>query len=292
VDNTEAFTHLSLCAGYGGIDLGLKRVLPGLRTVAYAEREAFAAANLVSKIEAGKLAPAPVHTDVVTFPYKDFHGLVEILSGGFPCQPFSTAGLKRAREDERHLFPVIAHGINECRPAVIFLENVAGLLRSCNGTSPVINDVLLELKRLGYTSTFGVFSAHEVGAPHERKRVFILAYSDSNTGKAVAHRIFSITSGPSLDGGVWPAKPGEGPGECEVPRLVKASLRTESRVAGSADGHSSRLDGSRVGHIAPEPRNLAQRYRLIGNGVVPAVAALAFKTLSKRFIRSQLIHEY
>ena len=85
-------THLSFCAGYGGIDLGLQRVLPSCRTVAYVEIEAFAIANLVAKMEAGDLDAAPVWTDVKTFPAEPFRGLVDIISGGYPCQPFSAAG--------------------------------------------------------------------------------------------------------------------------------------------------------------------------------------------------------
>ena len=86
---TERITHLSLCSGYEGIGLGLRRVLPNLREIAYVEREGFAVANLVAKMEAGELDAAPVFTDVKTFPYRKFRGCVDILSGGFPCQPFS-----------------------------------------------------------------------------------------------------------------------------------------------------------------------------------------------------------
>ena len=74
-DNTAAINHISLCTGYAGIDLGLKRVLPGLRTIAYVEIEAFAVSNLASKIEAGCLDAAPIYTDLHGFPFSKFHGL-------------------------------------------------------------------------------------------------------------------------------------------------------------------------------------------------------------------------
>ena len=179
MDTTKAITHLSLCSGYEGIGLGLRSVLPNLREIAYVEREGFCVANLVAKMEAGKLDAAPVFTDVKTFPYGKFLGKVSILSGGFPCQPFSAAGKRQATEDPRHLFPYIADGIRECQPRIVFLENVQGIL-SCKTADgePVLQYVLRELEGMGYRATAGIFSAEEVGAPHQRKRVFIMAYSN------------------------------------------------------------------------------------------------------------------
>lgn len=181
VDNTKTITHLSLCSGYEGIGLGLRRVLPNLREIAYVEREGFPVANLVAKMEAGELDAAPVFTDVKTFPYGEFRGCVDILSGGFPCQPFSAAGKRNGVEDPRHLFPYIANGIRECQPRIVFLENVEGIIsaKTADGES-VLQYVLRELEGLGYRATAGVFSAAEVGAPHQRKRVFILGMANSN----------------------------------------------------------------------------------------------------------------
>ena len=188
MDNTkESIRHLSLCAGYGGIDLGLRRVLPECRTVAYVEIEAFAIQNLVDKIETEQLDPAPVYTDVKSFPFKEFRGCVDILSGGFPCQPFSQAGSQRSTEDPRHIFPYILEGIRECRPSVVFLENVEGIISSkTKDGESVLQYVLRSLEEVGYSATAGVFSAEEIGAPHQRKRVFILGYStlaDSNNNR-------------------------------------------------------------------------------------------------------------
>jgi len=179
VDNTKTITHLSLCSGYEGIGLGLRRVLPNLREIAYVEREGFPVANLVAKMEAGELDAAPVFTDVKTFPYGEFRGCVDILSGGFPCQPFSAAGKREGVEDPRHLFPYIADGIRDCQPRIVFLENVEGIIsaKTADGES-VLQYVLRELEGLGYRATAGVFSAAEVGAPHQRKRVFILGVAD------------------------------------------------------------------------------------------------------------------
>lgn len=172
MDNPNQLACLSLCTGYGGIELGLERAGVPLRPIAYVEREAFAAANLVAKIEAEQMAAAPVWTDVKTFPYSDFHGRVDILLAGYPCQPFSAAGQRKGEADERHLWPFIARGIAACQPRLVFAENVEGHL------SLGIKDVFNDLGRMGYEYTAGLFSAEEVGASHRRKRLFWLAYSD------------------------------------------------------------------------------------------------------------------
>ena len=173
MDTTQTITHVSLCAGYGGIDLGLKRAIPNLRTVAFSEIEAFACANLVAKMEAGHLDPAPIWTDLKTFPWAEFRGKVDILSGGYPCQPFSSAGKRLGSEDPRHLWPFIADGIRLMQPRVCFFENVEGHI------SLGLRAVIEELGSMGYQVSWGIFSASEIGAPHQRKRVFILAHRQS-----------------------------------------------------------------------------------------------------------------
>ena len=175
VDTTKEFTHLGLCAGYGGIELALHRVIRNLRTVALCEIEAFACANLVAKMEAGLMDCAPIWTDLKTFPWADFRDRVDILTGGYPCQPFSAAGKRLGTEDPRHLWPFIADGIRILRPKLCFFENVEGHI------SLGLREVIGELGAIGYQTTWGIFSASEVGAPHQRKRVFILAY-DSSAG--------------------------------------------------------------------------------------------------------------
>lgn len=187
MDNTKELTHISLCTGYGGIDIGLSRALGAVRSVAYVEIEAFPIINLVKKIEAGLMDSAPIFTDLKEFPWGLYRGKVDILSGGFPCQPFSAAGRRTGDEDPRHLWPFIVKGIRELgRPPLVFFENVEGVVssklkgdgwRDPEGTSVLLH-VLRELERLGYKATAGVFSAAEVGAPHQRKRVFILGIRD------------------------------------------------------------------------------------------------------------------
>ena len=218
-------THISLCAGYGGIDLGLHRVFgQKLRTIAFSEIEAFAVENLLAKMEAGLLPAAPVWTDLRTFPWADFQG-VDLLSGGFPCQPFSAAGKRNADSDPRHLFPAIIEGIRHAKPGIVFLENVEGIVsaklagddwRDPAGT-PVLLHVLRELERVGYKATAGIFSASEVGAPHQRKRIFILAYRkcagleglDKWDTSSEQTELVGADFGSSCQRSAWPSRPSE-----------------------------------------------------------------------------------
>lgn len=242
MDYPKEFTHVSLCAGYGGIDLGLKRAIPTLRTVAFSEIEAYACANLVAKMEAGQLDAAPIWTDLKTFPWSEFRDRVEILSGGYPCQPFSAAGKRLGTADPRHLWPFIADGIRDMRPQLCFFENVEGHI------SLGLRAVLSELESIGYTATWGIFSAAEVGAPHQRKRVFILAHRRDKGLEGYAkhellrHKPGRNTAGPhgsSADAGLlgacWPSRPGQPQHGWEPPRVVGNATQRQNDGRESGD---------------------------------------------------------
>jgi len=206
VDTT--ITTLEFCAGYGGIGLGLKNIFgERMRTIAYCELEGFAQANLISKMEKGLLDVAPIWNDLKTFPYRKFHGLVDIFVAGYPCQPFSSAGKRAGKEDPRHLWPWIADGIRLLQPRMCFFENVEGHISL--GLSTVISD----LEELGYKSSFGIFSASEVGAVHQRKRVFIMAHNKSQARGGLCERTQTQESkfGFNCEAriGTWPSRPGE-----------------------------------------------------------------------------------
>lgn len=233
VDNTEKLKHLSLCAGYGGIDLGLKRAIRNIRTICYVEIEYFAIENLVSKIEAGLLDVAPIWSDLKTLDWSLFSERVDIISGGFPCQPFSTAGQKKGDKDPRHLWPHIKRGITICRPSLVLLENVEGILSSkLQGdhwgdveSTPVLLHILREMERMDYRATAGVFSASEVGAPHQRKRVFILGVS--NDLKQSGYNFINdfIESRPRFSN-AWPANRGQ----------KQYTFEPKRTILGNADG--------------------------------------------------------
>ena len=218
MDTTKTVTHISLCAGYGGIDLGLRGAIPNLRTVAFSEIEGFACANLVSKMEAGLLDCAPIWTDLKTFPWRAFRDRVDILSGGYPCQPFSAAGKRLGTDDPRHLWPFIADGIRLLRPRICFFENVEGHI------SLGLREVIGELESMGYKVSWGIFSAREVGAPHQRKRVFILAMANSARDERSEQKAGDWRSLPARGStALWPSRPSQPQHAFEPPRVVANS---------------------------------------------------------------------
>ena len=171
---------LSLCPGMLGLERGFERAGKRLnwqphRTAAYVEIEAFIVANLVSQMEQGLLAPTPVHSNIKTFDGKPFRGKIHGILGGYPCQPFSLAGERKGEDDPRHLWPFISGIIKAIEPVFCFFENVSGHLSLGYG------EVYRSLRDMGYSVEAGIFTAEEVGAPHQRERLFILAIKLGNT---------------------------------------------------------------------------------------------------------------
>lgn len=163
---------MALCAGVGGLERGIESVLPGSRTVCYVEGETYPASVLASKMEAGSLSKAPIWSNVRTFDGTPWRGKVSFISGGFPCQPYSTAGKQLADKDPRDLWPDFARIIGEVRPQFIFLENVPNVVKWALPT------VLKDLSQMGYDAAWCVVAASEVGAPHKRARWFLFAHSN------------------------------------------------------------------------------------------------------------------
>ncbi len=215
VDSTKELpTLLSFCSGYCGIERGIERVIGPVRTLAHVEIEAFAVANLVDKMEQGRMVPAPVWTDVKTFPAEMFRGCVDILTAGYPCQPFSAAGKRKGADDPRHLWPFIRKHIQTIRPSICFFENVEGHI------SLGLSTVLSDLEEDGYSTSWGIFSAAEVGAPHQRKRVYIMAHRN---GAGLEEQWWSKpdeTEQRPAEYTRWPARPRQQQFEWEEPRTV------------------------------------------------------------------------
>jgi len=289
VDNTSEQRIISLCTGYGGIELGLELARVNVRTVAYVEVEAFAAANLVAKIEEGKMAPAPVWTDVKTFPAQSFSGKVHGITGGYPCQPFSNAGQRKGTEDPRHLWPYIEQHIRTIRPVWCFFENVSGHL------SLGFEEVLKSLRDMGYSVEAGLFTAAEVGANHIRERLFILAYTDclwelqpkgyvENQWRRISDVSQERVSADSV---------------CVRHKRLQQLRKNCTENQRGQEGATRPIEQSfndsfewRTWPIKPFVRGKddggstrAHRIRLLGNGCVPQQVAKAWITLNERIAR-------
>lgn len=171
----RTWNNLSLCSGGAGLDLGLELLLGDFRTVCWVEWEAFAIEFLASRMEAECLPQAPLYTDVRTFDGKPWRGIVDSITAGYPCQPFSLAGKRLGEDDPRHLWPHVARIISEVEPRVVFLENVSGHL------SLGYEQVEADLQGLGYKVTPGLFTASEIGASQKRERLFILAMAGGSS---------------------------------------------------------------------------------------------------------------
>lgn len=242
---------LALCAGIGGLELGLKMALGRrYRCVCYVERDAFAASILVARMAEAALDTAPIWDDVKTFDGFPWRGKVDLVSAGYPCQPFSNAGFRLGDIDDRHLWPDIARIMREIEPTWGFFENVSGHISL--GFEQIHDD----LEAMGYVVATAPFRANEVGAPHKRERFFILAHSD-RTGLEDREpkpepRSISAAWPPGPDDTAWTTWDGPKPA-----------------VRRDAHGISDRVD----------------RLRSLGNAVVPDVAAIAFSTLARSILK-------
>ena len=164
---------LSICSGIGGLDLGVRRALHS-RVVAYVERDPFAASVLMDRMEDEALDPAPLWCgDLRELDARPLAGHIDMVICGFPCPPFSSAGKGLGAKDERDLWPEVARIIRGVGARLVFLENVGGAVRHPDGLGRWLGD----LAELGFDAEFSTVRASDVGAPHRRERLFILAYS-------------------------------------------------------------------------------------------------------------------
>lgn len=173
--------ELSLFTGAGGGVLASK--LLGHSIVGYVEWEPYAQEVIRQRIADGHLDAAPIFGDIRAFVRdgyaRAYRGMVDLISGGFPCQPFSVAGKRAGHADERNMWPATVEVLREVRPRFAFLENVPGLLTCADERGrPYIHTVFGDLAELGFDCRWGVVGADDAGAPHRRKRLWIVAHRD------------------------------------------------------------------------------------------------------------------
>jgi DNA (cytosine-5)-methyltransferase 1 len=256
--------ELALFAGTGGGILGGK--LLGWRTVCAVEWDAYARDVLVARQNDGCLDPFPIWDDVQTFDGKPWRGLVDVVSGGFPCQDISCAGNGAGIEGERSgMWKHMARIIGEVRPHFVFVENSPMLVG--RGLARVLGD----LAEMGYDAKWGVVGAHHVSAPHKRDRIWIVAHSYSGR----------CSQRNAKERGI--SEPYKG---SSVLSNSHSNRRNQRRGCFSETGSNGVVRNTwweaepELGRVAHGVAYRMDRLRCIGNGQVPAVAALAWQILT------------
>jgi len=226
---------LSLFAGIGGLELGLERA--GMTTIGQVEIDEWC-----RKILAQHWPDVPQHDDVNTTTEwwtSIDRPTVDLVCGGFPCQPFSNAGLQLGRDDPRWMWPAMADVIRAVRPLYVLVENVAALVRDAGAFGTVLRD----LHTLGFDAEWATLRASDFGAPHRRERVYLLAYATRDHGGDTHQsptpwpgQLEPRGSGREHEGGRWLPEP----------------------------------DMDRVAHGVPR-RLVYKPLRALGNAVVPAI---------------------
>lgn len=241
--------ELSLFSGAGGGLLG--SLLLGWRPIGYVEKDEHCQRVIRRRIEEGILANAPIFGDIRSFIDQGFaasyQGMVDVLSGGFPCQPFSVAGTRLGKNDERNLWPATIECLRIIRPPFAFLENVPGLL-----SSGYFGTILGDLAQSGYDARWRILSAAELGAPHKRDRLWIVAHAASgqSVDRGGGDLAEAAGSGQGGDTAV-------GPGGADVADSWRPqwgpNLRSERHDDGGAD-----VEARRRQQGATEPGNARQ----------------------------------
>lgn len=288
---------LSLFSGVGGLDLGLG-LASGARTICYVEREAFCAAVLVARMEEEALDKAPIWDDVTTFDGRAWRGVVDCVVGGSPCQDLSVAGkrvgIRGARSGLWKQFRRIA---DETNAPWVFWENVGGAI---GGALDVVAE---DLEGLGYRVAACTLTAGDVGATHERLRLFVLAYS-RRFGKHGLQSVRLAECSKALEfGATGEALANSNRLGFEGERRGGLLNRKRKTLRGDVDGCSfppgpddtagwakwrgpqptiRRGAHGAAGGVDPATRN--DRLRALGNGVVPQQAAAAFLVCLQRLM--------
>ena len=308
--------ELSLFSGAGGGLLATKHLL-GWETVGYVEIEEYCQKVITQRIKDGYLDNAPIFTDIKTFIDTGccelYKGITDVITAGFPCQPFSVAGKQAAENDPRNMWPSTRDCISIIRPKYVFLENVPGLL-----SLPYIWTIFGDLAKAGYNVRWICLGADDCGAPHHRKRLWLLAYTKQSGGWT--HRRFNNQRGDSSEirrEGIQPKNRETYPNNfrescknmansyngrlqegCDSARWKEGTIinrssewtgmanpkgKTRKRETPRGTWYRDPANGpikSRLGRVAHGVANRVDRLKATGNGQVSIVAATAWETLN------------
>lgn len=302
--NDDCIHELSLFTGAGGGILASE--LLGWHTICAVEINPYSSCVLAQRQNDGILPPFPIWDDVCTFNGRPWRGRIDVVSGGFPCQDISSAG-KGAGITGKHssLWFQMARIIGEVRPSVVFVENSPML------TSRGLGAVLGDLAALGYDARWGVLGAADMGAPHQRDRIWILAYTDREqlrelSGRSNGQGWTKEQTQLADDGEEGAVADTESGRQQSRWRTSNASVQREngaenaddrgSEMASPSFIHAQRYNGRQrkggfggeswwavepnVGRVAHGVAARVDRLKVLGNGQVPLCAAEAFRLLT------------
>lgn len=297
-------THGSLFSGIGGFDLAAQWM--GWDNVFHCEIDPFC-----QKVLAHHFPNSTPYKDVTKFEATKYRGRIDVLSGGFPCQPFSVAGEQKGTEDDRHLWPSMCRIIREIQPRYVVGENVLGLLNWSGGL--VFEQVCADLEDSGYEVTPYILPAGSVGAPHRRNRIWFVAHArprdaaDPNglrlehtektrnvqkSAKKTQSKGGDFTEPFETNGSRWNApdtdspsieresikEPGEGESNGRSSKEVRdwwEEFPTVPPVCGGDDGLPQELDDITFSKWRTES------VKAYGNAIVPQVVLQIFKTIQE-----------
>jgi len=280
----------SLFTGYGGLDMAV-----GGDLAWYAEIEPAAC-----QVLAHHHPDVPNLGDITEVDWSQVEP-VDIITGGYPCQPFSHAGSRKGKNDDRHLWPYVRDAIYALRPKYAILENVSGHL------TLGLADVLADLTQIGWDAEWGTYRASDIGAPHRRERVFIIAYSSNLRRESRANnsqsKIYTVerhhartTDTDHVNGkqeitGLRPVTAAH----VNWGKYAQVITRWERLTRPAPDptyqsGKRQRLNPAFVewmmglpeGHVTGHGLSTAKQLKMLGNGVVPQQAAAAISQLMER----------
>lgn len=300
-------THGSLFSGIGGFDLAAEQV--GWTNLFHCEWNSFS-----RRVLDYHFPNSESYEDIKARDFRKWRGKVDVLSGGFPCQPFSTAGRRKGSTDDRYLWPEMLRAIDEIRPTWVVGENVAGLLSMVHPSEKakmessqnlfgesyevyeqreryILYEIITALEERGYSVQSFIIPAVSVGAPHRRDRVWIVAYSNDTRvestrregqNEANVSNVVTNSNGSICKGGCNGQQKERESNRCNSDYLQArkaprgwSNFPSQSPVCGGDDGIPRELDSITF------PRWRTESVKAYGNAIVPEVARRIFECIDQ-----------
>jgi DNA (cytosine-5)-methyltransferase 1 len=243
--------HASLFSGIGGFDLAAEWA--GWDNIFHCEWNPFG-----QKVLKYHFPKSISYNDITKTDFNIYRGRIDVLTGGFPCQPYSTAGLRKGKEDNRHLWPEMLRAIREIQPRWVVGENVRGLVNWGGGM--VFEEVQADLEKQGYEVQPFIIPAAGVNAPHQRYRIWFVAYS--NTTRVHEQHIATESNQKTKSSRI------------SFEKRDFSAFPTKPSICGGNDGIPRELDGITFSKWRKES------IKAYGNAIVPQVAFEIFKTIN------------